>query len=171
MSEQDEATRLAETVLKQGELKLSSQLTIALAADVRATAFAGVFIALAAAAIGAGATILSISGAHWALISAAFVAAGFLLWSGFLCISVSKPVEFYVVGNQPDNWWNDNVDKKPLAECFRTEAANYQARITKNNAILAKNAEKIERALRLGWASPLIAAVVWVLVQGFLWRS
>jgi hypothetical protein len=164
-----EPERLAEVVLRQGELKLAAQLQVAIAADHRATAFAGLFITLALAALSGAGLLWKLGSGYEALLAGLIVVTALLIFAAYLCVETVKPVDFWTAGNQPERWWSDDVDKKPLAECLRKESENYQKRIIKNNDVLDRNAKKFLYALRIGLASPLVLIAAYV-ARNFLFR-
>jgi len=147
--------KLAETVLRQGELKLQAQLTIALAADSRASTFASLFMTLALAAFGGAGTLWKL-GAGWEpILVGACIETIVLLICAYWCISVASPVDFYTVGNRPNNWWDDGVSDKPLDECLKKESENYHKHIDHNSNVINDNAKAFTYALWGGILSPI----------------
>ena len=163
----DAETKLAEVVLRQGELRLAAQLTIGLAADQRATSFAGIFFTIATAAAVGFFTLFSQAKPSWPLLAAAFAGAVCAGWAAYQCISVARPALFRVAGNLPNSWWDDGVEKKPLAQCLRKESANYQRRLEENSQRLSESANRLRVALRVGLSTPGAAFVAWLAVKFF----
>jgi len=157
--------KLAETVLRQGELKLQAQLSIALAADSRAGSFASLFMTLALVSFGAAGALWKL-GAGWvSLLVGACVETLLLLICAYWCVEAASPVNFYTVGNRPNNWWEDGVSNKPLEECLKKESENYNRRIEHNSEVLNGNARAFNYALWGGILSPVVSGTVAVLVR------
>ena len=162
MSEFDEEyLDLTKTVLRQGELVLQDQLTRSLASDQRATTLAGMFTAVALAVLGFAAHAFEggnlASPAGWAAIGAGLP----LLGSVAFCVWCARPVPFASVGNEPECWWSDGVETRPLVESLRNECANYQKRITENSQDLKRAARALRFGLGFGAAAPLGAIAFW----------
>ena len=156
----DEKLRLAETVLRQGELRLNAQLTVALAGDSKAITLAGLFVTLALAAL-SGVAVLWTIGDQKALTFGLIIEMILLLASAYLSLESASPADFYVSGNQPENWWSDNVEDKPLAECLKKESMNYQNRIEKNALVMERSAVLFTCAMRMAILSPIAALAVY----------
>lgn len=166
MNESDlqQAEKLAATVLRQGELRLQDQLARALASDQRATTLAALFTAAAMASLGFGISILEQQNPDWAVGMAAICTGTLLLVSILLCVIAAWPVTFAGVGAAPDNWWNDNVETRPLAECLRTESQNYQRRIDHNRAAHKAATRWLSAGILVGCSAPAAGLVAWALV-------
>jgi|CXWL01.1.fsa_nt_gi hypothetical protein len=161
-AEKNPAEKLAEVILRQGELKLAAQLQVAIAADSRASAFAGLFTTLGLACFSGVAVLWKLGAGYEAILFGLILQTTVLLIAAHLSVQAASPIDFYTVGNQPTNWWADGVEKKPLADCLKAESLNYQSRIEKNNAAIARNAAKIQFALRLAILSPLAFLAVYI---------
>ncbi len=148
--------KIAETILRQGELKLGAQLSLATSADLRAAALAAIFSAVAVALFGGAAAIVFSDNPDLKLAIGAGVS-GLLYGVGaYLCALACQPTDFYTVGNQPQKWLNDTaMDKEPV-DAFLREAQNYQIGILANRQAIRRNGERLKWALRIAWASPFI---------------
>ncbi len=158
--------RLAEMVLRQGEIKVQAQLQIALAADQRASTFAGIYTAISIAAFGASAAVFQAGAVG--LIAGGLAVAVVSLIAAYLCLGVAQPTRFHIAGNRPDNWWSDGVRDRALDECLERESQNYDRHIEHNRVILARNASRIRRALRVGLMVPVAGLVVFLMVQALV---
>ena len=156
---------LARTVLRQGELRLQAHLGLAVAADQRAVTLTAMFAATALAALGFGASWIDGPAANVPLGIGAVVAGLAFAGAAGLCVWALRPMTFALAGAQPEKWWCDGVEARPLAECLRKESNNYQKRIEHNRRALARNAESIRRALRLACVAPILGLAVWALVR------
>lgn len=154
-------TELAHLILRQGELRLQDQLHRAIASDHRASAMAGFFVASGLAAIGYG------MGERGDLpLFYACLAAGITLWlCGCLCIFSAWPAPFGAVGSEPNNWWGDDVEIRPIEECLKKESYNYQKRIDHNKRVHARATQLLRGGMSLGVLSPAIAILVWGTVR------
>lgn len=146
-----EKLRLAETVLRQGEIRLDAQLKIGFELDRKATAFAAVFMTAAAAASGFVLAMAARDMMREAI--AAGVAAALFFVASATSVWTSRPSKFFTVGNRPNNWWSDGVENRPLAESLRREAVNYQLNIECNSSALSKIARWTRRAVWIGMAA------------------
>ncbi len=167
----DETTddeRLAEMVLRQGEINLQAQLQIALAADQRASTFAGIYTAISVAALAASAAVFQANASAVGLIAAGLAVAVVSLIAANLCLGVAQPTNFHIAGNRPDNWWSDGARDRALAECLERESHNYDRYIGHNDEILARNASRLRRALRVGLMVPVAGSVVFLMVQALV---
>lgn len=157
--------RLAEMVLRQGEINLEAQLQIALAADQRASTLAGIYTAISVAAFGVSAAMFKADSGAIGLTSAGLTVAAISLVAALLCLGVARPARFHIAGNRPDNWWNDGVRDRTLAECLERESHNYDQYIQHNDEILARNADNLRRALRAGLMAPVAGLAVFLLAS------
>lgn len=145
---------LARVVLRQGELKLQAQMDIVNAVDARATAVAAIGITLALASASAVVVLRSIGA--WDVLMLGMAATSLVLLAGAAVSAVSLwPAAFRTAGNLPHNWWADNVEDRPLAECLRKESDNYQGRIESNRVRINRKAALFRVSLALMLLSPL----------------
>ena len=152
---------LAERVLKQGELRLSAQLQLALAADQRAVTSAAILVAVASAAMGFAGEQASDTNTDVPFAVALLIAGVSLLVSAGFCVRVAWPVKFALAGAVPENWWTDGVAAKPLEVCLLKESNNYSGRINDNRVIINRNAALLRKGMYLACASPVIGLVSW----------
>ena len=86
----------------------------------------------------------------------------------WICGRAARPLPFGLVGAQPDKWWNDNVESRPLADCLRKESTNYQKRITHNSGVIRRNAETLRRGLRLAFVAPIFGFLAWAAARALV---
>lgn len=153
-----------EAVLRQGEVRLEAQLTIALAADRRATTITAAFLALASAGIAFGTnTLISEQPSlqlGWAAIAAGVV---YAIAAG-VSLLTARPTGFRLAGANPENWWDDDVLGRPIEECQYLESLNYSRRIEKNDTLLKDNALLMIISLWFGVAAPIVGLNAWFYV-------
>ena len=116
---------LARTVFRQGELRLGTQLTLALAADQRAITLTGVFIAAATAAVGVGIGFLGAATPNFPIGAGGLVMGAMLLRAAYDCMQSARPIKFRVVGNRPDNWWEDGVESQICSALWLNYRRNF----------------------------------------------
>jgi hypothetical protein len=153
--EKDEKTEIAKIVMRQGEVKLSAQLTLALAAVGRASSFAGLFTTLGLAVAGTVPVLWTAGARYQGLMAAAVLEAVILLIAAYLCIQATEPVDFYLAGNRPKSWWDDNAENTPLFDNLKSESNNYSTYIEHNHVVIERDAQRFMLALRLVLLSPL----------------
>lgn len=148
--------KIAETILRQGELKLGAQLSLATSADLRAATLTAIFSAVAIALFSGAAAILFAGNQDLKLAIGAGVSGVLYGVGAYLCALACQPTDFYTVGNQPERWLNDAaMDKEPV-DTFLKEAQNYQRGILANRQAIRRNGERLKWALRIAWVSPFI---------------
>ena len=163
MENDEQQLQLARTVLQQGEVKLQAQLQAALAADQRAMVLAGMFATAAVAAFGLAILAVDREAAMWNLFSGGLAAGACLMVGAYQCLQAAWPQEFRFPGNQPDNWWSDGVEKRPLADSLKNQSKHYQKAIIENRFAMERNAKKTEVGAKWGLSAAgagLAAAVV-----------
>jgi hypothetical protein len=156
-------------ILRLAELHLSSQLTVVSAAAQRASGLAGIFGAMATAL--AATTLAAYAGktVEGALLLAGATVASLTYTGCVLCALAASSTKFHVAGNEPRNWWPDDVYDGPIIEALVGETENYQMAIDFNVGVLSRNAIYIRWGIRIGTAAPLIASLVWATVHfGFV---
>ena len=147
-------------VLDQAEKHLQAQFSTATAADGRAVTAASILAGLAGLAAASVATAPDVSpeGA-WAILAGAataFCAAAF-------CLMAARPVDFFVPGNQPEQWATCLLD--PLSASKGKEITNYQEMIDDNAASLERASNHLLDGLRLAFAAPVVGAVVFLVTS------
>jgi hypothetical protein len=150
-------------VVREGELKLQSQLQASLAADSRALSLAGFSLTGSTALLGAAAALSHDNAPDFPII---YIATGFgvaLLVSGGLAVLSARPVKFYFPGNEPKNWvpeeWDLPEGQQPTFKRARIEQAMVlQSVISKNQAACETNARLTRAALILVFGAAAAAA-------------
>jgi len=159
-SEVDEG--MARQIFEQGQTFLQAQLQVALAADQRATAIAGLFATVGTAAIG-GAFAYWDKEADSAILVAGVLTGVGMIAGALRALWAARPVPFNTAGNYPNKWYECRTE--PLALMLGAEAENYQACITENEAILKANGAAIRQGATLAVASPLAGTLAWFLLR------
>ena len=151
---------LARTVLRQGELRLQDQLSRGIAADQRAMTLAG--FCIVTATMGAGFTIEQTT---WPNIAAGFVAILLLFEAAMYSVWSAMPGRFAAVGADPEKWWKDGVETRPLAMCLVNESANYHKRIKHNAGVAERAAWLLKLGAIYACAAPVTAVATWVVAS------
>lgn len=133
-----------ELAYEQSCERLSSQLTAALAADSRAVRFAGVMIASAAVLLGLAEDPNTAS--------ARLVGSLFLIFSATVAYYTSRPVSFWMPGRKFSDFEEEFDSKLERSELLAELGSMNDRDSERNDAILAKNARRMQ------WAFVLAAA-------------
>ena len=159
----DMPVELARELARQGEVRLSAILSIATAADQRATTLAGVFgagaVGMATAAL---AVLVSDHAVKSLVLGGALTALGFLV-ATMQAAASAGPVPFYLAGGDPAglrNWSWTGDDWRSEAQMLEASAMRYSDSIKANTALLESNAAKLRGAFRTALASPLLGAIL-----------
>jgi hypothetical protein len=126
---------------RQGEACLNGTIQFALAAQTRATAFAGIFAAGAVALLVMAAASLTGDKPNLPLIGAGLAASLFLFAGASLCAWSSRPINFFVGGYEPQLLavaaGNNEIDM------IRGATEDLQVRIDANRGALEWSARRI----------------------------
>jgi len=161
----DDAERLAQTILRQGELRLNAQLQTALAADQRSMTAAAILIAVSSASIGFGVDAFTRAVPVESLGAGGLLTGVLLAVSSVFCVVSGAPTGFYLTGAIPENWWSDDVHHRSLAQAIRNESNNYSENIKENKKTLKRNAGWFRAGLLMGVGAPFAGAALWALWQ------
>ena len=147
-------------VLLQAEKHLQAQFDTATASDGRAVTAASVLVGLAGLAVAGVATAPQIppEGAWSILATAATMFCG-----AAFCFLAARPVDFYVPGNQPDQWASCAL--APLSESKAKEIENYQEMIDDNASSLELGSKNLMQGLQLALAAPIVGAAVFAITS------
>ncbi|CAO4134757.1 hypothetical protein [Methylorubrum extorquens] len=166
LSRADDAT--LDLIKRDADAFLAAQLTVALAGNQRAMTFFG-FLATASGVIG-GASIAALAtdapSAPFAW-SGLVTVAGFLL-SMFMANSAAMPDSFSYVGNDPEGWAEDVMEKKPLSVSKAEALADSSRCIGRNQAVLHHSARMTKLAVWTAWGSLVAGAVAVAVTAGLL---
>lgn len=132
-------------VVRQSEAYLDMQAKMAIAADQRATTFAGFLVTSIIALVGASAVSFLSDRAHELGWIAIVCALGFAVCL-FLALYAARPVNFEYVGNTFSSWKSDIDSCKDYHECLFEQAQHYDDQIKTNNEIIEKNAKMFKAA-------------------------
>ncbi len=153
-------------IVREGELKLSSQLSVATAADSRALALIGFQIAAATASLGGTVALLFVTPLREYLIALGFFAALGLIVAAFIAIESVRPANFSFPGNQPENWlpnqWISNaalpgdksLERARIEQCFVLNNA-----INRNATDMLTNANKVKLSIDITFWTIAMAAL------------
>lgn len=154
-----------DAILREGNSFLGGQLTIATSADQRAAVLGGIFAASAAAIVGGLLAAASVLGTN--LIWGGGVAAAFLLAGSALCLITGLPADFFLPGNQPENWYED-IDKGTVLDRANCDVAeDIQMRISANDKVLRRNARLFMGGALLGIVAPIAGAIAGLIASQF----
>jgi hypothetical protein len=141
---------LAREIARQGEARLAAIMSLATAADLRATTLCGIFgtssVALTAAVLASIATGHAITG----LILGGFVGAAGLYMAAFLAANAGAPRDLYIAGGNPDilREWSWDVGKwRTEVEMLDATGSRYAASIAANRALLELGSKRVIAAL------------------------
>ena len=151
-------------IIREAEMRLDAQLTVATAADQRALTFGGFLIATATAALGGGIALLTKDKPDFGL---AAVAVGFacpILYASWEAIRTTMPKLFCLPGNRPGLWlpdqWESHGIHPPTLPRARIEQAKHLDNAIKQNADGAKTlARHMHRAFYVTLGSVVLAAL------------
>lgn len=150
------ARQLAETILRQGEAQLDAQVRLMLAADRRVLTLAVAFLTLTAMTAAAAITLI-FPAAAWAAGVGLTASAATFGWAAWACTTAATgPNLISLPGNDPQSWWEDEPDTRPLAECLRRESANCQQSLQKNRERMRAQAGAVREAARWACLAPAV---------------
>lgn len=153
---------LMKEMLRHGEARLAAQLQLATSADQRATALAGIYVAVATGIIGAIAG--SAFKGNAPLLASASVAALAFLIAAILCVLATLPVGFCTPGNDPESWYDDIDAGKSMEQALGEQAEHFNAHILENRKVIKRNSRFFQVGALLGISAPVIG----ILVAGFI---
>jgi len=153
---------LQKEALREGDLRLASQLAIATSADQRALTWGGFLIAAATASLGGGIALLTKTSPDITLSALALVFAAAILRAAWLAISTVVPASFALPGNHPASWlpneWECNgTDERKIAQARAEQADHLDVCINENREYAEMNGRIMRHSFR--WA-------LWTLVVG-----
>jgi hypothetical protein len=159
-------------IVREGELRLSSQFETATAADQRALTLIGFQTAAATAAIGASVALLLGKEPHYYFLCVGFFITCGLLVAAFKAMDSVRPKLFGFPGNYPANWFpsewasfatapHDLSMKRARVE----QCCGLDDRIRKNLEILETNAKSVKFSIDISFWS---VAMTFILVLGYV---
>ncbi|HEX6964003.1 MAG TPA: hypothetical protein VF175_19200 [Lacipirellula sp.] len=151
----DMTRELVERVLQQGEIRLSAQLQIALAADQRAVTAAAILVAVASVTLGFAGDEITKAATDIPFAVSTALAGLMLLISAAVCVTAAMPTKFALAGAVPENWWSDGVTERAYEECLWRESCNYTRRIVDNRETLRQNADRLRLGMYLACSAPV----------------
>lgn len=156
----DASPDVIDFVLNQAEKHLQAQFSTATAADSRAVTAASILVGLAGVAVAGVASSAQITPeAGWAIMAGATA----MFCGSALCFMAARPVDFYVPGNQPEQWRACSLESLVVSK--GKEIENYQSMIDDNATSLECASAFLVHGLKLALAAPIIGAAVFVLTS------
>lgn len=155
---------MAREALRQAELFLQSQLDAAIAADQRATQFAGFCITVTIAAIGGALALTLTENTPWPLVCAGLAIGAIMALATFFCVYAARPSAFFFPGNQPESWIEEEVLMSPESEVLIGQAEHCGSNILFNEAVIDESHNYLKHAMFLAAFSPVVAAIIWLAV-------
>ena len=157
--------KLVEEILREAEIYLQAQQSLALSADQRSSVMASLFTATAVGIIVGLMTLVASDHAagHVAIYLAGCISVALMVAAASLCIWSARPISFSIAGNEPQSWYQDVQKPRELKALLGEQAENYQGKITRNNARLAANATRFSWGAGLGVAAPIAGIAAWAL--------
>lgn len=165
---------LQREAIREGEVRLQAQLSIATAADQRALTWGGILVAAATGALGGGLALISKDRPDYALGLFALFFAAAMTMSAWAALSTVQPTKFCLPGNLPINWlpaeWGCvGTDGNKMRQA-RIEQAEQMSRHIKENAENARS-----RAMKMAKSFTLARRAIWtsglLLLGTLLWRA
>lgn len=150
----------ARIIFEQAEKRLGAQMSLAIAADTRAMSLATILFGVAGALLAFGINELSKIGLTSLSVSACL--SSIPLFVGFFFVSyTARPLDFYVVGAEPHNWFE--VTDSPMSVLYGVESENYDEMIFDNEGVLASNEVSLMKGIYFASAAPFVAAISFLL--------
>jgi hypothetical protein len=154
-------------IIREGELRLTNQVTTATAADQRALSIAGFQIAALTALVGGVAAILLSDKPNIYIVLVGFLQISAFLLAAFKAIASARPQLFSFPGNQPENWsaseWNfpDVTESTATPEKAKVEQIYcLNQAIGKNMATMESSAEAIKLSIDITFWSILVSSLL-----------
>ena len=152
----DAKPEVVDFVLSQAEKHLQAQFETATAADGRAVTAASILAGLAGLGIASLATSTDVTPeAAWSILAGSVT----MLAGASFCFLAARPVNFFVPGNQPEQWASCMHDA--LNESKGVEIENYQAMINDNADVLERASNHLIDGLKLALISPVVGISVY----------
>lgn len=149
-------------VFQNGQTCLQGTVQLAIAADQRATALAGIFIAGAVALLATAATVKASSLDDPAFAWASLVTAAVLFLAALISGWSARPIDFHVAGYEPAKLAicdGDDVWMKRYA------CEDIQVRIDENRSSLERRAKILTRGAIIAALSPILGIASYLMVD------
>lgn len=153
-------------IIREGEAKLTAQLSVANAADQRALTISGFQIASLTALIGGVAALLLSQAPNFYIVAVGFFQIVSFLIAAFNAITSARPQLFSFPGNQPENWfaadWHFeglNESTATLKKAMVEQAFILNKAIIQNISTMENSAKQIKFSVDLSFWSILSSAV------------
>lgn len=153
---------LAKEVQRQSEMRLQAQLTVAIAADQRATRMIGTLMTVSTAVLGAILTLGPQGAAAIPFYVGGVTALGFLLSAAFCCVQTARPARFHFPGSLPSAWRGQAFLDDPLDETLTAHAQeNLENYIAFNTRAMEVSASRLVRGLKIAALAPFAGITAW----------
>lgn len=154
--------------LREGEMLLQAQLTVATAADQRALTWGGLLLTGASATLGGAFAMLFKKAPDMGLIYLAVLFAAALFIAAWLAISTVAPRLYCMPGNYPDSWLPEHWDcvgdaKSKLQQARRDQAAQLDKFIRENAASAKTRAKRMHGSFGFAFFAVFAAWVCFLL--------
>lgn len=148
------------SLFNQAEKRLDGQTDVALAADARALSILSLFFGVASALLAYAILKFSERGAD-PLVASAFLSSFLLFVSCALIAYSARPVNFYVSGTEPKNWFE--CLESPETVIIGGECGNYDEMIAENENIIAANERSLRRGIYTALTTPALAVATYLI--------
>lgn len=153
---------VAREIARQGEERLRALMSLATAADFRATTLCGIFGAGAIATVAATLAYVASEGAAAPLIWSGGVMSAGLFIAAIITAQAGAPRDFYISGGNPDTlreWSWDAGNWRSEVDMLDATASRYAQSINRNREVLASGSRRVIWALWVAGASPFMALI------------
>ena len=159
---------LQEEAIREGELRLQSQLSVASDADKRALTWAGFLISAASALVATTFAIARNESLEVGLVILGAFLSVLLLSAAWLAVESARPSLFSLPGNSPENWlpsvWDCHGSEEQKRSTARCDQARHIATAISDNKLSAKRrADQMRLSLNLTFFAAFAAVVCMVI--------
>jgi hypothetical protein len=152
-------------IVRNGETCLQGTVQLAIAADQRASAMAGIFGAGAVALLATAATVKASNLDDPALAWASLVTAAALFVAALLCAWSARPIDFHVAGYEPVKLAKCDGDEIWMK---RYASEDIQIRIDANRTALVRGAAIMTKGAIIAAVSPFLGIASYIAVNTLL---
>lgn len=148
-------------VVREAELMMAAQLSVATASDQRALTWAGFVLTIAIASIG-GSASLAIDGKQLPLAAISGAGAILMAISGYYAVRAVRPRKYSMPGNLPQNWLPEHWESgrtRDFRQARIEQARTINGQIVKNAALAERNATDLNHSIHTAGRAVLLAGV------------
>ncbi|WAJ27538.1 hypothetical protein [Antarcticirhabdus aurantiaca] len=150
-------------MLREAEVHLASQQTVALAADQRAMTITGFFAAAAVVLIGGASGYAIGDKPNVALSVICILVAAALLGAIWFAVRAAAPAGFDFAGSSPADWVRDIEARKPLNESLAEMCAHFADSIDANHKRMEANAKRLWTAIWIAFGALGVGGAAFIL--------